>query len=82
MIGAPAHRDIESIGRDGRIGRRSPPLFAPRGYRDIAVDYVIVDTERVPRATFSPEPFARSQRSPRDSPSSLRLNGVKRVRSS
>lgn len=43
---------LESIGCDGRIGRHSPPLLAARGYRDVAVDYVIVDTERVPRAIF------------------------------
>ena len=43
---------LESMGCDGRIGRHSPPLLAARGYHDIAIDYVIVDTERVPRATF------------------------------
>ena len=43
---------LESIGCDGRIGRHSPPLLAERGYRDIAVDYVVVDTRRVPRETF------------------------------
>jgi len=44
---------LESIGCDGRIGRHSPPLLEQRGYRDLSVDYVIVDTLRVPRATFA-----------------------------
>lgn len=44
---------LESIGCDGRIGRHTPPLLEARGYRDLAVDYVIVDTLRVPRATFA-----------------------------
>ena len=44
---------LESVGCDGRIGRHSPPLLEKRGYTDLAVDYVIVDTLRVPRATFA-----------------------------
>jgi ubiquinone/menaquinone biosynthesis C-methylase UbiE len=44
---------LESIGCDGRIGRHSPPLLERRGYADLAVDYVIVDTLRVPRETFA-----------------------------
>jgi ubiquinone/menaquinone biosynthesis C-methylase UbiE len=44
---------LESIGCDGRIGRHSPPLLEARGYTALAVDYVIVDTLRVPRATFA-----------------------------
>lgn len=44
---------LESIGCDGRIGRHSPPLLEQRGYTAIAVDYIIVDTLRVPRATFA-----------------------------
>jgi hypothetical protein len=44
---------LESIGCDGRIGRHSPPLLEQRGYTDLAVDYVIVDTLRVPRETFA-----------------------------
>jgi len=44
---------LESIGCDGRIGRHSPPLLETRGYADIAVDYVIVDTLRVPRPVFA-----------------------------
>lgn len=44
---------LRSIHCDGRIGRHSPPLLEHAGYRDIAMDYVIVDTLRVPRATFA-----------------------------
>jgi ubiquinone/menaquinone biosynthesis C-methylase UbiE len=44
---------LESIGCDGRIGRHTPALVEQRGYADLAVDYVIVDTRRVPRATFA-----------------------------
>lgn len=43
---------LESIGCDGRIGRHTPALLAQRGYVDIAMDYVIVDTLRVPREVF------------------------------
>ncbi len=44
---------LHSIGCDGRIGRHSPPLLEQAGYRDIAMDYITVDTLRVPRATFA-----------------------------
>ncbi|HET7656390.1 MAG TPA: methyltransferase domain-containing protein [Luteimonas sp.] len=44
---------LASIGCDGRIGRRSPTLLAQAGYTDIAMDYVVVDTLRVPRETFA-----------------------------
>lgn len=44
---------LESIGCDGRIGRHSPPLLEARGYTQLAVDYVIVDTLRVPREIFA-----------------------------
>ena len=44
---------LESIGCDGRIGRHSSTLLEQRGYARIAVDYIIVDTLRVPRATFA-----------------------------
>lgn len=43
---------LESIGCDGRIGRHTPPLLEARGYARIAMDYVIVDTLRVPREVF------------------------------
>src|SRR4249919_2722830 len=44
---------LRNIGCDGRIGRHSPALLEIAGYRDIAMDYVTVDTLRVPRATFA-----------------------------
>ena len=63
--GAPAARDpdrfwvgtvlpyLESVRCDGRIGRHSPPMLIERGYTDLAVDYIIVDTVRVPRQIFA-----------------------------
>jgi ubiquinone/menaquinone biosynthesis C-methylase UbiE len=48
-----ALRYLETIGCDGRIGRHTPPLLEQRGYSDIAMDYVIVDTLRVPREIFA-----------------------------
>ena len=48
-----ALRYLESVNCDGRIGRHSPPLLEQRGYSDIAMDYVIVDTLRVPREIFA-----------------------------
>ena len=44
---------LQGIGCDGRIGRHSPPLLAASGYLDVAMDYVTVDTLRVPRETFA-----------------------------
>lgn len=44
---------LRSIGCDGRIGRHSPALLQAAGYADVAMDYVVVDTLRVPRATFA-----------------------------
>jgi ubiquinone/menaquinone biosynthesis C-methylase UbiE len=44
---------MRSIGCDARVGRHTPPLLDARGYRDIAMDYVVVDTLRVPRETFA-----------------------------
>lgn len=44
---------LDSVGCDGRIGRHTPPLMERAGYRDLAMDYVVVDTLRVPRATFA-----------------------------
>ena len=44
---------LESVRCDGRIGRHSPPLLVERGYTELAVDYIIVDTVRVPRETFA-----------------------------
>ena len=44
---------LESLGCDGRIGRHTPPLLEAAGYGRIAMDYIVVDTLRVPRATFA-----------------------------
>jgi ubiquinone/menaquinone biosynthesis C-methylase UbiE len=44
---------LQGIGCDGRIGRHSPPLLVASGYLDVAMDYVTVDTLRVPRETFA-----------------------------
>jgi hypothetical protein len=44
---------LESVRCDGRIGRHSPALLIERGYTDLAVDYIIVDTVRVPREIFA-----------------------------
>ena len=44
---------LRSIGCDGRIGRHSPALLEAAGYREIAMDFLTVDTLRVPRATFA-----------------------------
>ena len=44
---------LSSIGCDGRVGRHSPAMLQAAGYDDIAMDYVIVDTLRVPRDTFA-----------------------------
>jgi SAM-dependent methyltransferase len=42
-----------STGTDARIGRRTWNIMKRLGLDDLAVDYVIVDTCRVPRATFA-----------------------------
>lgn len=44
---------LASIHCDGRIGRHSPALVEAMGYRELAMDYITVDTLRVPRATFA-----------------------------
>jgi len=44
---------LRSIGCDGHIGRHAPPLLEAAGYRDIRMTYAVVDTLRVPRATFA-----------------------------
>lgn len=44
---------LQGIGCDGRGGRHAPALLASSGYEEIAMDYVVVDTLRVPRATFA-----------------------------
>lgn len=40
-------------GTDARIGRRTWTLLREAGLEDVTVDYVIVDTLRVPRQTFA-----------------------------
>lgn len=44
---------LQRGGCDGRIGRHTPPMLEARGYRDIAVDYAVVDTLRVARPVFA-----------------------------
>jgi SAM-dependent methyltransferase len=43
----------ERTGTDSRIGRRTWTLMRAAGLRDVRVDYVIVDTLRVPRQVFA-----------------------------
>jgi ubiquinone/menaquinone biosynthesis C-methylase UbiE len=43
----------KAIGCDLHIGRKTFTLLTDLGFRDIAVDYVVVDTLRVPRETFA-----------------------------
>jgi len=42
-----------AIGCDLRIGRKMPSILDAAGLVDLRCDYVIVDTLRVPRATFA-----------------------------
>lgn len=42
-----------NTGTDARIGRRTWSLFREAGLEEIRVDYVVVDTQRVPRDTFA-----------------------------
>jgi ubiquinone/menaquinone biosynthesis C-methylase UbiE len=44
---------LDSVGCDGRIGRHSPALLEQHRYSELAVDYIVVDTLRVPRAVFA-----------------------------
>jgi ubiquinone/menaquinone biosynthesis C-methylase UbiE len=44
---------LRGIGCDGRVGRHTPTLLEQAGFTDIAMDYVVVDTLRVPRSTFA-----------------------------
>ena len=44
---------LQGIGCDGRIGRHTPPLLEQRGYREIAMEFITVDTLRVPRHVFA-----------------------------
>jgi SAM-dependent methyltransferase len=43
----------ERTGTDARIGRRAWSLMRAAGLKDVRVDYVIVDTLRVPRRVFA-----------------------------
>lgn len=44
---------LSSLGCDGAIGRHSTALLHETGYGDITLDYVVVDTLRVPRPVFA-----------------------------
>ncbi len=44
---------LRGIDCDPQVGRHSPVLMDAAGYRDIAMDYVVVDTLRVARKTFA-----------------------------
>jgi SAM-dependent methyltransferase len=41
-----------ATGTDARIGRRTWSLMKQVGFQELHVDYIVVDTVRVPRATF------------------------------
>jgi ubiquinone/menaquinone biosynthesis C-methylase UbiE len=43
----------EATGTDMLVGRRAPGILHALGVADVAVDYVVVDTLRVPRETFA-----------------------------
>jgi SAM-dependent methyltransferase len=43
----------ERTGTDSRIGRRAWTLMRAAGLKEVRVDYVIVDTQRVPRRVFA-----------------------------
>ena len=43
----------ERTGTDSRIGRRAWSLLRAAGLKDVRVDYVVVDTVRVPRRVFA-----------------------------
>lgn len=44
---------VEATGCDLNIGRKTFTLLHRAGFADVTVDWVIVDTERVPRETFA-----------------------------
>jgi ubiquinone/menaquinone biosynthesis C-methylase UbiE len=48
-----AQKFLSSIGCDGRIGRRTVPLLEKLNYENIGMEYLTIDTLRVPRATFA-----------------------------
>jgi len=42
-----------ATGSDARVGRRTWPMMKQLGFEELHVDYIVVDTIRVPRATFA-----------------------------
>lgn len=44
---------LAGIRCDGRIGRHTPALLEAAGFADITMDFITVDTLRVPRETFA-----------------------------
>lgn len=42
-----------ALGIDLRVGRRAPSILQALGLKDVTVDYVVVDTLRVPRETLA-----------------------------
>ncbi len=48
-----AIRYMQSIACDARIGRHSPTLLAETGFAQITMDYLTIDTLRVPRQSFA-----------------------------
>jgi SAM-dependent methyltransferase len=44
---------MKSIDCDGRIGRHTPALLERAGYQNLAMDYLTIDTLRVPREIFA-----------------------------
>ena len=42
-----------TTGSDARVGRRTAPMMQALGLEELRVDYVVVDTLRVPRETFA-----------------------------
>jgi SAM-dependent methyltransferase len=42
-----------ALGTDMFVGRRAPAILAALGLRDVSMDYVVVDTLRVPRPTLA-----------------------------
>jgi ubiquinone/menaquinone biosynthesis C-methylase UbiE len=53
MWPAAAERLGAATGTDMLVGRRAPGMLRALGLEDVTVDYVVVDTLRVPRETFA-----------------------------
>lgn len=43
----------ERTGTDLRVGRKMPAILRKAGFRDVRVEYVVIDTTRVPRGVFA-----------------------------